>query len=103
MRHQPSLQNQHCGSTVARRSEHDRFVAIVVRILHMPFLPMVEGFPDIFDTILGTIDREDLEKEWMAPDRHCWWEKGIPWVQELATGGLELPKHPTFKVNEFIE
>ena len=65
--------------------------------------PMVEGFPDIFDTILGTIDGEDLEKGWLAPDRHLWWEKGIPWVQALTTVGLELPKHPTFKVSEFVQ
>lgn len=65
--------------------------------------PMVEGFPDIFDTLLGTVDRGDLERDWLAPERHCWWSKGVPWVQALARGGLQIPKHPTFKVSEFAE
>lgn len=65
--------------------------------------PMVEGFPDIFDTILGTVDREDLESDWLVPDRHCWWSKGVPWVQNLVQGGLRIPKHPTFNVSEIAE
>lgn len=65
--------------------------------------PMVEGFPDIFDTVLGTVDREDLEKDWLAPDRHCWWSKGVPWVQALARDGSQVPRHPSFKVREFAE
>ena len=65
--------------------------------------PMVEGFPDIFDTVLGTVDRGDLEKDWLAPERHCWWSKGVPWVQDLVRGGLRIPKHPTFKVGEIAD
>ncbi len=63
---------------------------------------MGEGFPEIFDVILGTLDREDLEKEWMAPDRHCWWSCGINWVQDLSNRRKVLPVHPTYKVNEFL-
>lgn len=51
--------------------------------------------------ILGTLDREVLEEEWMAPDRHCRWSCGVKWVQELTNGGRVLPVHPTYKVNEF--
>jgi len=65
--------------------------------------PMIEGFPDIFDTVLGTVDREYLEQEWLAPDRHCWWSKGIPWVQTLSRGGLQIPRHPAYKVSDFAE
>ena len=65
--------------------------------------PMVEGFPDIFDTVLGTVDRADLEKDWLTPERQCWWDKGIPWVQGLVCDGLQTPRHPTFKVSEFVE
>ena len=64
---------------------------------------MGEGFPEIFDVVLGTLDREVLEKDWMAPDRHCWWSCGIKWIQELSNGEKVLPVHPTFKVNEFSE
>lgn len=65
--------------------------------------PMVEGWPDLFDTLLGTVDREDVEKEWMAPERQCWWSKGVPWVQKLVDGGLGIPRHPTVKLGEIIE
>ena len=62
------------------------------------------GLPDeIFDVILGTMDREDLEGEWMAPDRHCWWDCGIKWVQELSNGGKGLPAHPRSRVDEFVD
>ncbi|MCJ1391751.1 hypothetical protein MMC18_004616 [Xylographa bjoerkii] len=62
-----------------------------------------EGWPDIFDVVLGTLEREDLEKEYMAPDRHCWVECEIGWVRELTSGGRELPRHPTYKVNEMAD
>lgn len=66
---------------------------------------MVEGFPDIFDTVLGTVDREDLERECMKPERQCWWSMGVPWVQDLGmpNGGLDGPRHPTFRVDEGVE
>ena len=64
--------------------------------------PMVEGYPDIFDTVLGTIDRENLEKEWFVPDRQCWWSLGVPWVQKFSSEGLKVPKHPIYKVNELV-
>ncbi len=63
--------------------------------------PMVQGLPDLFDTVLGTLDRGDLESA--SPERHCWWERGIPWVQAMTSGGPEIPRHPTFKVNEFVD
>lgn len=63
---------------------------------------MGEGFPEIFDVVLGTLDREVLGEEWMAPDRHCWWSCGIGWVQRLTNGGAVLPCHPTYKVNEGV-
>ena len=59
-----------------------------------------EGWPDIFDVLLGTLDKEHLEKEYLAPDRHCWVECEIPWVRMLTSGWKELPRHPTYKVNE---
>lgn len=64
--------------------------------------PMVEGYPDIFDVVLGTIDRGDLEKDWMRPERQLWWDCGIKWVQELASGGIEIPCHPKSKPSEAV-
>ena len=64
---------------------------------------MIEGFPDIFDVVLGTFDREDLQKDWLKPDRQLWWDYGIEWVQKMTSGGLSIPRHPTSKPNEFVE
>ena len=65
--------------------------------------PMVEGFPDIFDTLLGSVDRSDLERAWMAPERHSWWSLGIGWVKDGVRKGFAGPRHPIFKVSEFEE
>ncbi|KAI4210963.1 MAG: hypothetical protein LQ351_006190 [Letrouitia transgressa] len=66
--------------------------------------PMVQWYPDIFDVLVGTMDRAELEAEWMAPERQCWWSKGIGWVQRLSLEGLkEVPKHPTSRVREVVE
>lgn len=61
---------------------------------------MGDGWPDLFDLLLGTVDKEHLEEDWMAPDRHCWVECGINWIQELTNGRPEMSRHPTFKLNE---
>ena len=66
--------------------------------------PMPEGWPKVLDIVLGSIDRQDLERDSLAPERHMWWDYGIPWIQKLADGRAEaLPKHPTFKINQFVD
>jgi len=62
---------------------------------------MGDGWPDLFDVLLGTIDKADVEKDWMAPDRHCWVECEIGWIRELTNGRPGMPRHPTYKLNEF--
>ena len=65
---------------------------------------MPEGWPDMLDVVLGTIDREDLDGEALKPERHLWLDCGIDWVKRLATGKADkLPKHPSYKVNEVVE
>ncbi|KAF7858835.1 hypothetical protein EAF04_008877 [Stromatinia cepivora] len=59
-----------------------------------------EEWPDLFDVVLGTIRREDLEGQWMMSDRHCWVSKGIPWVGRLTNGIKEMPRHETFRLND---
>ena len=62
------------------------------------------GFPDMLDIVLGTIDREDLEGEAMAPERHLWWDCGFEWVQKFSRKGSGgLPVHGTYMVNELKE
>ena len=39
--------------------------------------PVREPWPDKLDMYLGTVDRQDLEREYMAPDRHVWWNYRI--------------------------
>ena len=50
--------------------------------------------------MLSTVDREDLENDWLAPERQCWWSKGIPWAQALSSVGTQVAKHPTSKLDE---
>ena len=64
--------------------------------------PMVQGYPDIFDVLLGTMDRSYLEKNWMEPERQCWWSKGIEWIQTLSSDGLKVPKHASSRVDESV-
>ena len=62
--------------------------------------PMPEGWLDIFDVLVGSMDREFVEKDWMAPDRHCWVGCEIDWVKTLTSGGKKLPRHPRSQLNE---
>ena len=64
--------------------------------------PMPFGFPEMIDVILGTVDRADLEKEYMRPERQLWWDYGIPWVKDLVKG-FPGPKHPEFTPTEMIQ
>lgn len=63
---------------------------------------MGNGWPDIFDVLLATLDRADLDHDWMAPYGHCWVECEVPWISKLTNGMPEMPRHPTFKLNEPI-
>ena len=88
-----------------------------------PMPPIAAGFPDLFDTLLGTVDRADLERKgpvgkqgaesvgkggeegevnwWMAPERHLWWGLGLEWVKDGVRNGFKGPRHPDFRVSEF--
>ncbi len=66
--------------------------------------PTIEGWPDMIDILLGTVDREFLNEEWLTPERQMWWDCGLDWVRKFATiGAGTLPKHPTYKMNELVE
>jgi rhodanese-related sulfurtransferase len=67
-------------------------------------IPEEWGWPKMLDIWLGSIDRTDLEKDFMAPERQLWCQKGIPWVRDFARrGGDGIPEHPTTKINEVID
>lgn len=57
-------------------------------------VPVEWGWPPMLDIWLGTVDRQFLEEEWMAPERMLWCEKGIGWVRRLARAGHAVPEHP---------
>lgn len=64
---------------------------------------MPEGWPEMLDILLGTIDREDLERAELRPERHVWWEKGIDWVRALfSEGDGKMPKHPLAKLTDVV-
>ena len=62
---------------------------------------MREPWPEMLDIVLGTVDREDLEKGFMVPDRHIAWGLGIDWVKELFGG--KLVKHPKSHLEDVVE
>ena len=63
--------------------------------------PMPESWPEMLDILMGTVDREDLEKDELRPERHVWWEKGIGWVKALfSEGNGEMPKHPLARLTD---
>lgn len=66
-------------------------------------IPKDWGWPAMLDIWLGTIDREDLEKDYMKPERIMWSEMGIPWVQEFVRGGAGgIPEHPLTKIDKVM-
>lgn len=65
--------------------------------------PMPEGWPEMLDILMGTIDREDLERPELRPERHVWWEKGIEWVKTLfSEGDGGMPKHPLARLTDVV-
>ena len=65
--------------------------------------PTPEGWPEMLDVVLGTVDREFLEGSNLAPERQLWWDCGIDWIQRLATEGAgHLVKHPSYEVGDVI-
>jgi hypothetical protein len=60
-----------------------------------------KGWPEMLDLVLGTVDREDLEKEWFVPERQLLCGYGIAWVRKFARKGAgEVPEHLSWKINE---
>lgn len=68
-------------------------------------IALKESWPDMVDILLGTVDREDLEKDWLKPERELWWDMGIPWIRDLAREGTSkenMPRHPLWKMNDHV-
>lgn len=60
---------------------------------------------------MGTLDREDLEKDCVRLERHLFCEDGVKWVVKMVSEGDRdlqvkatgpLPKHPSFHAGEFV-
>ena len=60
---------------------------------------MTAGYPDMFDVLLGTLDREWVEQDWLAPERHFWLSCEIPWVNRILLGG-GLPRYSRSRLEE---
>lgn len=63
----------------------------------------------MLDILVGTIDRADLEKDYMRPERQLWCNRGVPWIRDMATNGAksvdggEVPRHPLTKIDKISE
>lgn len=65
--------------------------------------PMPEGWPEMLDILMGSLDREDLERPELKPERHLWWAKGIDWVKILfSEGDGGLPRHPLSRLTDVV-
>lgn len=57
----------------------------------------------MIDFWLGTIDREDLDKDYMAPERMVWCHLGVDWIRKFARGSTgEIPEHPLTKIDKIV-
>jgi hypothetical protein len=58
----------------------------------------------MLDIWIGSVDQADLEKEWLVPERHLWYDVVIEWIRKFGSEGSGgVPKHGTFKVDEEVE
>lgn len=67
-----------------------------------PRITRADGWEDIMDICLGTVDREDLEKPYMQPERWYNWPTALPWIQELFKDAPG-PRHPSFFTEDVLE
>jgi len=66
-------------------------------------IPPEWEWPQMLDLWSATIDREDLEKDYMAPERMVWCHYGVPWIQGLVREGAGgIPEHPLTKIEKVL-
>jgi hypothetical protein len=64
---------------------------------------MPEGFPNMLDIMLGSVQRSQLDTHALVPERHLWWDYGIDWIRHLATEGYSaLPIHPDYRLADTV-
>ena len=62
-----------------------------------------DGWADMLDVVLGTVDQEQLTKSELAPERQLWWDYGIDWIKKMTVAGMrDVPRHPTYKAKELV-
>lgn len=66
-------------------------------------IPDEWGWPTLVSIWSGTIDREHLDKDYMAPERMVWCYDGVPWIRKLAAEGAGgIPEHPLTKIDKVV-
>jgi hypothetical protein len=65
---------------------------------------MPEGFPDMLDITLGSVERGHLDAHALVPERHLWWDYGIDWIRRLTTEGYgDLPIHHDYRLADTVK
>jgi hypothetical protein len=64
--------------------------------------PMPAGWPSMLNVLLGSVDREDLESQWMKPDRHVFWDDSIGWVKGMCSED-GMVRHPQANLNDTVK
>lgn len=66
-------------------------------------VPKEWKWPKMLDVVLGTVDRGDLEREFMVPERAMWCHYSVPWIRGLLTGGVEgVQLHPLTRIDKLL-
>ncbi len=66
--------------------------------------PYPEPWPEMLDVWIGSVDQEDLEKDWLVPERHLWYYIGVEWIRKFGSEGSGgVPKHGTYLVSEVVK
>jgi hypothetical protein len=56
------------------------------------------------DIWIGSVDQKDLEKDWLVPERHLWYDVGIEWIRKFGSKGSGgVPKHGDGRVDQVVE
>lgn len=66
-------------------------------------IPAEWKWPVMLDIWSSTIDREDLDHDYMVPERMLWCHMGVPWIRRYTREGLGgVPEHPLTKIDKIV-
>lgn len=66
--------------------------------------PYPDAWPRMLDIWIGSVDQAILQRDWLVPERHLWWDVGIEWVRKFGAEGSGGPaRHGSYRVDEEVK